>query len=369
MTILYVAPLGKYGGSTTCNHRMEVMEELGHRVFPISTHAAGEGILRNQLLKASHRAFRLGLPFGGGLDFAGANRAILETLRAHPDADLLWLDKAITILPGTLVEVRRRHPRCIIAGFSPDDLGRRCNQTARFLRHLPRYHVFFTTKSFNVPELRARTTADVVFVEKAFQADFHRPVEVTPEDRARLGGGVGFIGTFEAPRAGSMHYLAANGVGVRIWGGFWERLQSHHDLLRVEKAPLFGPDYPRAICTFDINLCFLRKGNRDRQTARSVEIPACGGFMLAERTDEHLGLFTEGQEAEYFSSDEELLQKCRYYLEHPKERARIAAAGRRRCLESGYSNIERMRWMLGIVARMRDESRPESGTPGANIGR
>ena len=86
--------------------------------------------------------------------------------------------------------------------------------------------------------------------------------------------------------------------------------------------------------------------NRDLQTTRSIEIPACGGFLLAERTDEHLRLLKEGVEAEYFASDAEMLEKVRYYLTHENERARIAAAGLRRCLTGGYSNADRLTSIL-----------------------
>ena len=85
------------------------------------------------------------------------------------------------------------------------------------------------------------------------------------------------------------------------------------------------------------------------QTRRTVEIPACQGFLLTERTDEQLGLFEEGKEAEFFGSNEELLRKIKYYLAHPEERKRIAVAGRERCLRSGYSNQEQLKWALSQV--------------------
>ena len=116
--------------------------------------------------------------------------------------------------------------------------------------------------------------------------------------------------------------------------------------LRIEGRAVYGDQYAEVLCAFDINLCFLRRLNRDRQTQRSVEIPACGAFMLAERTEEHLDLFKEGIEAEFFDSDEELLAKVRYYLANPEQRKRIAAAGLERCLRGGYSYHDRLRWML-----------------------
>ena len=71
-----------------------------------------------------------------------------------------------------------------------------------------------------------------------------------------------------------------------------------------------------------------------------------GGFLLADRTEEHRSFFEEGREAEFFGDREEFLDKIGYYLDNEGERQRIARAGRRRCLDSGYSYDARLEAVL-----------------------
>lgn len=70
------------------------------------------------------------------------------------------------------------------------------------------------------------------------------------------------------------------------------------------------------------------------------------GASRVQRSNEHLQLFDEGREAEFFGSDDELLDNVRYHGERSDERARIAAAGRQRGLRDGYDNRSVMREML-----------------------
>ena len=100
---------------------------------------------------------------------------------------------------------------------------------------------------------------------------------------------------------------------------------------------VYDVEYAKVVAASKINLCFLRKANRDRETTRSVEIPACGGFMISERTNEQLEMFAEALEAEYFGAKEELLAKIRYYLIHEVERQQIAMNARTKCLIADYS--------------------------------
>lgn len=329
-------------GGTSLQRRL-TMEGLGHVVEGVDATAPRKPWAVELPHRISCKLFRLGLNSFGPRDRNGENASILRLFR---DAkwDVLWVEKGLTIEAGTLAEVRRLQPRCRIVGFSLDDMSGRHNQSRQFLQSLPLYDIYFTTKSYGVAELESLGAKRVCFVDNAYDSATHRPMPVTANDRTRFGGKVGFIGAYEAERGRSIECLAANGVPVRVWGAWWP---SNRPLF--ENRCLWGDDYALATCAFDINLGFLRKINRDLQTTRSVEIPACGAFMLAERTEEHQALFEEGKEAEYFDSDEELLDKTRYYLSHENERKRIAAAGRQRCLSSGYSHEARLSKMLNIV--------------------
>jgi spore maturation protein CgeB len=341
--IIFVGAL--WNGSTAL-HRMLALRSLAGEVIAVNSDPDPSAIPAASLL---HRIQRR---LVGPQDLTGANAQILSAAE-NTAPDILWIDKGLTIAPTTMRAVRERHPRCLMVGYSPDDMTNPGNQSRRFLDGLSEYDVYFTTKSYGVRELTTLGARHVIFIGNAYDSATHRPCTPTMQQRAEFGGVVGFIGQWEAERSSSICALARAGVPVRVWGQDWTKCRCSAKSLRLERRPIWGEHYSLALCSFDINLCFLRKSNRDRQTTRSVEIPACGAFMLAERTEEHLALFEEGKEAEFFAGDTELIEKVRYYIAHPDVRQAIATAGRERCLRSEYSNLARMRQMLSVVDGLR----------------
>jgi spore maturation protein CgeB len=241
-----------------------------------------------------------------------------------------------------------------MVSFSEDDMFRRANRSAYYTWALPEYDVVFTTKSYNAEaaELPAMGARRVVFVDKGYCHRRHRPMQLSEDECRRLCADVGFVGSYERDRAELLLHLASNGVYVRVFGNGWGQWVGSHTNLEVHDRPVYGDEYVKAICATRVNLCFLRKANRDLQTSRTMEIPACGGLMLAERTMEHRRLFEEDVEAAYFDSRNpaELLHKVGYYLENETTRRSLADAGRERCITSGYSHKERLEKMLGYVA-------------------
>lgn len=273
--------------------------------------------------------YRLRMP----ADHARANRALLDTVRQG--IDVVWLDAADMIHPSTLKAAKAEHPGLKVITYSEDDMMNRRLLTRWLQWCIPYIDLWVTTKSFNldateVPSLGVRR---MFFVNNSYDSAIHRPIAVSPADRTRLGAQVSFIGTYERPRADSILALARAGIGVRVWGNGWRHLAQTHPNLRIEGRPVYNDDFAKAVSASDINLCFLRHANRDKQTCRSMEIIGCGAFMVHERNDEITALFRESQEAVYFSSDQELIKVCETWIEMDADRAEIGARGLARIKE------------------------------------
>jgi spore maturation protein CgeB len=342
MKILYVGHL-KYG--STSLQRCQALKDIGHNIESIDTlskHTIDqESKLFNKVLRR----------IVGATDYDKANERICDTLFSDPKYDVLWIDKGMIITADTLRIVKLNNPSLLIVGYSPDDMGSPHNQSKKFIKSLPFYDFFITTKSYNVGELELLGAKKAMMIDNAYDPNTHYPTNNYKENSSDSGNTVGFIGTYEKERANSIKFAAKNNITISVYGLDWPNYNSENII--VHKKILLGRDYSRAICNFDINLCFLRKINRDLQTTRSIEIPACGRFMLAERTDEHLSLFKEGVEAEFFSSNNEMLDKIKFYLKNPQLRKKIAINGRQRCIIGSYSNQDRLKNIISAMTHLK----------------
>jgi glycosyltransferase involved in cell wall biosynthesis len=252
--------------------------------------------------------------------------------------NVIFIVKGNEVCPSTLKKIKNKYPEVQLINWSLDDMYAWHNRSLFYTLSLKYYDHVFTTKTYNLQELPSIGAKKVHFINQAYSRDIHKPhlecIENPKYD-------VVFIGFPEKERFASLQYLAQNGIKIDIFGYAleWQKIPyaNHHENLILHAKGVYGEEYAQTLGSAKISLCFLRKINRDLHTSRSVEIPACGGFMLAERTSEHSDLFTENQEAVYFSSDQELVEKVNYYLEHDEERKSIAENGLSRCQTSGYS--------------------------------
>jgi len=343
--IVFVGDLNYYAKGSS---RVRALESLGHLVTAL-THTAigGEDVGHPDFSLAFRIAWKLGIH----LDTERVNPKILNAVESDKP-DLLWIDKGNMVSPSTLARVKTLSPGTRIVSYSDDDMFNPLNRTRAYTSALPHYDFVFVTKTFNadpgeLPSLGAKTC---IAIDKAFDPERHRPLNLDEDDMREYGADVGFVGTYAPERGECLNRLAREKFDIRVWGNGWQDFSPVSSNLRIERRPLVNrPEdlrYTKGVNTTRINLGFLRKVNRDLQTDRSVEIPACGGFLLAERSIEHERLFDDGREAVFFDDEGDLVTKIHHYLANENERQEIAASGRRRCLDGGYSHRDRMGEMI-----------------------
>ena len=132
------------------------------------------------------------------------------------------------------------------------------------------------------------------------------------EENNEFSGKVIFIGYGEDSRFQYMNFLVKNGIKVHVWGNGWTnkmRNESHSNLI-INSYPITGEAYARAITSASINLCFLRKLNRDTHTSRTFET-SVSRFYVGGADRRAFEFFSEDTEAAYFSTKEELLERVR----------------------------------------------------------
>lgn len=83
-----------------------------------------------------------------------------------------------------------------------------------------------------------------------------------------------------------------------------------------------------------INLNLVNGNAETGLNMRHFEITAAGGFMLCYHQPELENHFEIGRECVVFRSEQELVEKVRYFLGHPEERVAIARAGQMRTLSN-----------------------------------
>ena len=176
MNILYIGPLRKGG---TCLQRMFAIQDLGHTIIPVDTDPISIHNKQFFLYRIKKKIF-------GPSDLVSANHKIITLVKKH-QIDVLWLDKALTISPKTLGRAKKINPRVIIVGYSPDDMINKQNQSRHFLKGLPFYDCYFTTKSYGVKELCDLGCKKVFFIGNSFDSNTHFPRKITAKNKNQFG--------------------------------------------------------------------------------------------------------------------------------------------------------------------------------------
>jgi len=93
----------------------------------------------------------------------------------------------------------------------------------------------------------------------------------------------------------------------------------------------------------------MRPQNQGSHNMKSFEIPAMGGFMIANRSREHLELFKEDSEIACYENSEELRTLVIKYIRDNRKRIAMAKKAHIKVREK-HSYLERAKLLISHLA-------------------
>jgi spore maturation protein CgeB len=216
------------------------------------------------------------------------------------------------------------------------------------LAALHEYDHVYSVRRANLRQLIAHGCMNVSYVPFGFDPELFFPDRPDQEDCDAFATDVLFVGGADRERVPFIAALAVSGVRVAVYGDYWSRFaetrachRGYGDIATLRKAT----------STAKVNLCLVRRANRDGQVMRSYEAAAIGACMLVEDTPEHRELFgSDGEAVLYFRSIDDMLARVKYLLASPDERLRLGSAVRHRIVSGRHTYDDRLTVMLQQAA-------------------
>ncbi|MBL4588319.1 glycosyltransferase [Candidatus Babeliales bacterium] len=243
--------------------------------------------------------------------------------------DILFVLKGEPLFAKTVAWLKRMYGVKII-WFYPDSpfIFWNGNSNSQMLKVLPSVDLYLCWSQRLVELLFHAGAPDVEYFPFGFDSDIFFKKASTNKLQLYKNDLL-FVGTWSKEREHWLTLLVEKkpDISLVIFGTGWKERQHkeyrltsyiHGDALPVAQMVDF-------FSASKIVLNFLRPQNFDSHNMRSIEVPATGNFLLAERSYEHaVTLFEENKEIVCFSTIGELIEKIEYYISHEEERLKIA---------------------------------------------
>jgi spore maturation protein CgeB len=281
------------------------------------------------------------------------SKIVLEMMDEKPIDILICMAQA-PITMQALTELRKRGVITVL-WFVEDYL-----RFPYWQQMAPYYDFMFTIQKGDcLDKIRAAGTPEVHYLPTACDPFFHRPLELSDEDRKKWGSHLSFVGAGYHNRQQMFASLAS--ADFRIWGSEWPTCRPFDRMVQDNARRIAPEEYIKIFNATNINLNLHSSTERDGVepngdflNPRTFELASCGAFQLIDERTLLPEAFEVGKEVVTFSSLPDLKDKIAYYTEHPEERALVASQGRARALKD-HTYDKRLQQMLSIIYASRYE--------------
>ncbi len=279
------------------------------------------------------------------------NRALLEmATRLRPE--IVLIAKGAYFTSSTLQALKAATGATLV-NYAADDPFNRASSSRDVIESIPLYDLYLCARRAMMADVERAGCRQTAYIMFGYKPGVHFPeLPVNAAEHARFESDVVFIGGCDADRAPHFERLVRDLPGLRIhfYGGYFDRYPA---LKPHWRGFVSGAEYRKAISGAKIVLNLVRRANRDDHVMRTFEVPACGGFMLAERTKTHEQLFEENRESVFFDTADEMVSKVREWVVKDEKRREIAAAGHDKIVHGHHSYADRLDEILEHALRVR----------------
>lgn len=299
-------------------------EALGHvvRMVAITPHYGWRHKIRQRLARLCYR----GLP----PDEMGES-IVRAAEEFHPDLTIVFRGECLKAEPVA----RLRELSCLgCVNVYPDSpFVIPGSGAAKMMPTLAMYSCVYTFSRGLIPAFEQLGAQSVRWLPFGFDHAIHRAHHISDPV---LDSTVAYLGAWGPLQEVWLEPLTP--LGLNIYGPGWRHAQ-HGSQVRAawREGRGIGEEMAAAIGGADMVFNLVRAEHGCAHSMKTFEIPACGGFMLTNWTEEQAGFFEDGKQCVFFNSREELLEKATYYATHKVERLKIAAAGHAAASEHPYT--------------------------------
>ena len=284
--------------------------------------------------------------------FRAFNAALLREVPAL-QPDLVLVFKGMEIFPETLQQLKAK-TKALLANYNPDhpfQFHSRGSGNANVTSAIALYDLHFSYHRQVVERIKADYQLPAYWLpfgyddKKKITREALRQKEEIPR--------IAFIGNPDRIRFRFIQAVVAAGLPIDVYGENWKRWfqpKGQHGL-RIFPA-VYGEAFVEAMSRYRVQLNIFRPHNEGSHNMRTFEAPAVGAIMLAPLSEEHTVLFSQDEEAFFYTNVAETVGKGQKLLQLSKEAAmRCKQQALQRSEKSGYSYADRAAQLVSTVQR------------------
>ncbi len=325
-------------------HCERALANLGHRVIrhEFATVSLYDRLLfrpANKLL--SNLRISRDQPFGKDSVLNSINLRNDRLIKAVQEAkpDLVFVLRGMDYWPETLLKIKKEHNTKLICWWLEGP-----KVIEKSIEKAPCYDFYFINSRYSVEEHKKKGIKNCFYLPFGADLEFYKrtiPVEYQCD--------VGFVGAWDQNRQNLLQSLTGFD-NVSIWGPKWRK--KDNKMLKIIKGDgIYNNDAAKfySFTKINININAWYNYIPSGVSLRIFDIPACGGFLITDFVEELPDLYKLPDEMETFKTQDEFIDKIKYYIKNASLREKIAENGYKRVIADHTYEI-RMKQLLDIIS-------------------